>query len=88
MCDEYIAVLEQVKIPESNDIFHNSTNQTTANFTGFSLSTFHENLQSNYGKDYTAANPDEIVTFAVVFGVLFSGVTGTVTLPSFTLGFI
>lgn len=61
-----------VTLPDGNQIANHTT---TGNFTGFSGATFHENLYSHYGPDYTAAN-DDYVNFAVVFGVLFSGVTG------------
>lgn len=64
----------QVKLPEGNDIAK-ALNITEANFTGFSGVTFHENLYNHYGRDYTTAGGD-VVNFAVVFGVLFSGVTG------------
>lgn len=43
-------------------------------YTGLSLETFQENLYEHYGQDYSAGNSP--VTFAIVFGVLFSGVTG------------
>lgn len=49
------------------------------NYTGFSLDTFRENLFPHYGPDYTvhdAAAAAVPVNFAIVFGVLFSGVTG------------
>lgn len=36
--------------------------------------TLKANLYEDYGKDYSA--DDSQVTFAIVFGVLFSGVTG------------
>jgi solute carrier family 12 (potassium/chloride transporters), member 9 len=44
------------------------------NYTGLSRETFEENLYPNYGRDYTSGNSH--VNFAIVFGVLFSGVTG------------
>lgn len=36
--------------------------------------TLKDNLYEDYGKDYSAGGSQ--VTFAIVFGVLFSGVTG------------
>jgi potassium/chloride transporter 9 len=45
----------------------------TANYSGLSLMTIQDNLWSSYGLDYTVGEP---TTFAAVFGVLFSGVTG------------
>lgn len=44
------------------------------NFTGLNSYTLQTNLFSHYGLDYTAKG--EVATFASVFGVLFSGVTG------------
>ncbi|CAL8141855.1 unnamed protein product [Orchesella dallaii] len=64
----------EVKLPDGNDIAKHD-NISYGAFTGFSANTFNENMQSHYGKDYTTADGD-IVNFAVVFGVLFSGVTG------------
>lgn len=46
----------------------------TRNYTGIQATTFDDNLWPQYGRDYTAKG--ELVTFATVFGVLFSGVTG------------
>lgn len=66
-------VLLQVELPDGNKGAYNA-NITTANFTGFSGATFHENLRANYGVDYTSDGAS--INFALVFGVLFSGVTG------------
>lgn len=52
----------------------NSTDHVNGNYTGFSTETLTENLFEQYGKDYSAGGNQ--VTFAIVFGVLFSGVTG------------
>ena len=46
----------------------------TGNFTGFNQRTLDGNMYSDYTKDYTSDG--QLVNFAVVFGVLFSGVTG------------
>lgn len=46
----------------------------TAHYTGFSIDTLQKNLNPQYGPDYSAGYGQ--VTFAIVFGVLFSGVTG------------
>ena len=63
----------QVELPDKNQI-SNFTN-LTADYTGFSMKSFSENLLPDYWKDYTrAGNPP--VDFATVFAVLFSGVTG------------
>jgi len=51
-----------------------NVSNATAEFTGFNSETFKENLGSHYGPDYTSGG--EVVNFAIVFGVLFSGVTG------------
>lgn len=64
----------QVAIPDSNTLIRNGTENVTRNFTGLQGATFESNLWPQYGLDYTAKG--EIVTFATVFGVLFSGVTG------------
>ena len=51
-----------------------------ANYTGFSLTTLQENLHANFTYDYTTVNSDSedpvTVTFAKLFAVMFSGVTG------------
>lgn len=61
-------------MPAAN-IFVNQTNTTAMlNYTGFSLTTFTENLGPSFGRDYTSNNI--AVTFSSVFGVLFCGVTG------------
>uniref|UniRef100_A0A1Y1KDM3 Solute carrier family 12 member 9 n=1 Tax=Photinus pyralis TaxID=7054 RepID=A0A1Y1KDM3_PHOPY len=60
----------QVPIPNVNTLVHNSTGF----FTGLNSSTMYANLKEHYGHDYTV-NGEE-VTFASVFAVLFSGVTG------------
>jgi len=61
-------------VPAANT-FVNQTNATVLlNYTGFSLTTFSENLGPRFGNDYTSNNI--AVTFSTVFGVLFCGVTG------------
>lgn len=64
----------QVPIPDSNTLIRNVTENVTRNYTGLEGATFDSNLWPEYGRDYTAKG--ELVTFATVFGVLFSGVTG------------
>lgn len=64
----------QILVPDSNHLIQNGTLNATGNYTGFLPATFMSNLYSEYGKDYTANG--ELVTFATVFGVLFSGLTG------------
>ncbi|KAL5241202.1 hypothetical protein ACI65C_008612 [Semiaphis heraclei] len=64
----------QIEVPAANT-FVNQTNATVLlNYTGFSLTTFTENLGPKFGNDYTSNNI--AVTFSTVFGVLFCGVTG------------
>lgn len=64
----------QVPIPDSNTIVQNATHHINMTYTGLNYDTFKSNLFPHYGKDYTAKG--DLVTFATVFGVLFSGVTG------------
>lgn len=51
-------------------------------YTGFSGRTLEDNLYIKYSRDYTNCDDSEdyttciTVTFAMTFGVLFSGVTG------------
>ncbi|ERL86938.1 hypothetical protein D910_04341 [Dendroctonus ponderosae] len=61
----------QVAIPASNTFLHNITSLA---YTGLNSSTLDSNVFEHYGIDYTAKG--QLVTFATVFGVLFSGVTG------------
>ncbi|XP_049805969.1 solute carrier family 12 member 9 [Schistocerca nitens] len=63
----------QIPFPEANHLVKNAS-ERIGMYTGLSASVLHENLFENYGKDYTREG--EIVTFASLFGVLFSGVTG------------
>lgn len=63
-----------VAIPEENQLVQNKTNPVTFPYYGLNSTTFHENLHENYTKDYSSDGRD--VTFAITFGVLFSGVTG------------
>lgn len=61
-----------VLLPQENQLVH-SLNITHAPYTGFSWATFTNNIWSNYTIDYTT---NTLTTFPIVFGVLFSGVTG------------
>lgn len=61
----------EIEKPDTNQLV-NATNFT---YTGLSSATFYENLYPDYGRDYTTTNGD-MVDFASVFGVLFTGVTG------------
>lgn len=63
-----------MSIPDRNMIVQNATHHVFGLYTGLNSTTLRDNLWSGYGKDYTAKG--EFVTFASVFGVLFSGVTG------------
>lgn len=51
----------------------NSTHHVNGSYTGLSVETLTENLFEQYDKDYSAGGNQ--VTFAIVFGVLFSGVS-------------
>lgn len=62
----------QVILPDSNKLMHNIT--SIANYTGLSSVTLEENLWPKYSPDYTIDG--KLATFAMVFGDLFSGVTG------------
>ncbi|KAI8425571.1 hypothetical protein MSG28_011396 [Choristoneura fumiferana] len=57
--------------PDSNHL----SNTSAFNYTGLSSATLTSNLYPQYGWDYSTANGD-MVDFASVFGVLFTGVTG------------
>ncbi|XP_053693101.1 solute carrier family 12 member 9 [Sabethes cyaneus] len=64
----------EVAIPVENNLVQNATYKVIGNYTGLNMTTLKENLYSQYGQDYTSDG--NVVNFAVVFGVLFSGVTG------------
>ncbi|XP_063220409.1 solute carrier family 12 member 9 isoform X2 [Bacillus rossius redtenbacheri] len=64
----------QIAIPDTNDVVQNATFHVNATYTGFFVNTLKNNLYPEYGEDYTSKG--DLVTFATVFGVLFSGVTG------------
>lgn len=66
----------QVPIPDENTIVQNATHHVNGTYAGLAsiATTLNANLFEDYGKDYSAGGRE--VTFAVVFGVLFSGVTG------------
>ncbi|XP_049881471.1 solute carrier family 12 member 9 isoform X2 [Pectinophora gossypiella] len=57
--------------PDTNHL----VNDTAFNYTGLSSATLMENLYPQYGKDYSTSD-GQMVDFAAVFGVLFTGVTG------------
>ncbi|XP_052753098.1 solute carrier family 12 member 9 [Galleria mellonella] len=61
----------EIEKPDTNQL----VNDTNFTYTGLSSATFYENLYPDYGRDYTTTNGD-MVDFASVFGVLFTGVTG------------
>lgn len=63
-------------MPDENQLVQNATHHMHYNYTGMynGFDTLKGNLYEDYGKDYSARGSQ--VTFAVVFGVLFSGVTG------------
>ncbi|XP_045611687.1 solute carrier family 12 member 9 isoform X2 [Procambarus clarkii] len=72
----------EVQIPAANPLV-NSSYELNGTYTGFSSVTFGDNLwlpKKPY-RDYTTCSEDNyetcsVVTFALTFGVLFSGVTG------------
>lgn len=61
----------QIDKPDTNHI----VNDTVFYYTGLNSTTLYDNLYPNYGRDYTTAD-GQMVDFASVFGVLFTGVTG------------
>lgn len=61
-------------MPDENQLVQNKTNPVNVTYTGLSMDTFKSNLFENYTQDYTSGGKE--VNFAIVFGVLFSGVTG------------
>ncbi|XP_054165329.1 solute carrier family 12 member 9-like isoform X2 [Oppia nitens] len=62
-----------LEVPEENQYFRHQYNSSVVNFTSFEWTTFKDNLNPQFGVDYTT---NDFTTFPVVFGVLFSGVTG------------
>ncbi|XP_031617051.1 solute carrier family 12 member 9 isoform X2 [Contarinia nasturtii] len=64
----------QVPVPSDNTLVQNATHLVNYTYTGLSMDTLQANLYPQYGQDYSAGG--RYVTFAIVFGVLFSGVTG------------
>lgn len=73
-----------VAIPPENTLL-NRTEFVSLYYTGLSMKTLQENLYPNYGQDYTSGG--SYVNFAIVFGVLFSGVTGIMAGTSLTVKF-
>lgn len=69
----YITVVLSVFITSPKDIPLPGLVNETARFTGLSSETFKQNLFSNYTVDYTTGAE---TSFAHVFGVLFSSLTG------------
>nr|CAD7569592.1 unnamed protein product [Timema californicum] len=65
---------KEISIPDANKVVQNETYHVFGNYTGYTVQTLQNNLYPKYGKDYTSNG--DFVTFATVFGVLFSGVTG------------
>ncbi|KAK7790737.1 hypothetical protein R5R35_013092 [Gryllus longicercus] len=63
-----------VSIPIANTLVQNATHPAHGNYTGLEQSTLDLNLFPSFGRDYSSDG--ELVKFATVFGVLFSGVTG------------
>ncbi|CAH0731680.1 unnamed protein product, partial [Brenthis ino] len=67
----FVTAPGQIEKPDTNLIV-NATNFT---YTGLSAATLRENLYPHYARDYSTSD-GEMVDFASVFGVLFTGVTG------------
>ncbi|XP_034836792.1 solute carrier family 12 member 9 isoform X1 [Maniola hyperantus] len=67
----FITAPGQIDRPDTNTL----VNATNFSYTGLSSVTLKQNLYSEYARDYTTAS-GELVDFASVFGVLFTGVTG------------
>ncbi|BES92553.1 Cation chloride cotransporter [Nesidiocoris tenuis] len=64
----------EIPIPYANALIQNSTHRVNASYTGLSWDTLSQNFYQGYTADYTSGG--QITDFAIVFGVLFSGVTG------------
>lgn len=62
----------QIPVPSINKLLPNTTEYLP--YTGLSVKTLSDNMNSHYGRDYTSDN--KLSDFATTFGVLFSGVTG------------
>ncbi|KAJ8707536.1 hypothetical protein PYW08_010788 [Mythimna loreyi] len=60
-----------IEKPDTNHI----VNVSSFHYTGLNSTTLYDNLYPQYGRDYTTAE-GQMVDFASVFGVLFTGVTG------------
>lgn len=57
----------------SVQIVHSGNQTYNTSYTGFNISTFRDNLYASYSRDYTTTN---VMTFAIVFAVMFNGCTG------------
>ncbi|XP_075987445.1 solute carrier family 12 member 9 isoform X2 [Anticarsia gemmatalis] len=68
----FVTAPQEIPKPDTNQLMNAST---TFNYTGLSSATLYENLYPQYGRDYTTAD-GQLVDFASVFGVLFTGLTG------------
>ncbi|XP_039761129.1 solute carrier family 12 member 9 isoform X1 [Pararge aegeria] len=67
----FITAPGEIDKPDTNHL----VNATNFSYTGLSSLTLKQNLYSEYARDYTTTS-GEMVDFASVFGVLFTGVTG------------
>lgn len=70
----------EIPIPDENTLVQNATYHVNGTYSGLydGFETLYANLYEGYGKDYSAGGSE--VTFAIVFGVLFSGVTGNLSI--------
>ncbi|XP_047037154.1 solute carrier family 12 member 9 isoform X1 [Helicoverpa zea] len=67
----FVTPLALIDKPDTNHI----VNTTAFYYTGLNSTTLYDNLYPQYGRDYTTTD-GQMVDFASVFGVLFTGVTG------------
>lgn len=67
----FVTPMATIPKPDTNHL----VNTTGFNYTGLSSATLYDNLYPAYGRDYTTTD-GQMVDFASVFGVLFTGVTG------------
>lgn len=67
----FVTPMDTIPKPDTNHL----VNITGFTYTGLNSTTLYDNLYPAYGRDYTTTD-GQMVDFASVFGVLFTGVTG------------
>jgi potassium/chloride transporter 9 len=72
--DNVLAYTFNVTVDNSTHLVHNDTVTVFKNYTGLRAATFGENFYPMFTVDYTTGGKP--VNFAIVFAVIFSGVTG------------